>query len=436
MAPRVGPPTLAAGTLPPGAILELKCRGSGERVWADVADNGTLFVLKGTKVEFKVESTGGAPNLRNLIRFETCQWSGTAPGAAGSSATRPISFQTNSGAVATPSTVIATFGGQNVRVNVVVFTLNIVSTPADDFAGRSQTELGVDERVILGFTTTPPGVTAVNAGGLLWKFSGATTADRRTVGLLHDPNTPHSPAIADGRARYIAPLRTHPDGELVPASKEVTLQLSVVDGPSKGLGPERTYRIHKPAAHMIQDPADPRIHHWNPVPGNAEVPSAGFFGKIYFTPKNVSFRTLRWREGAGMLKSTGALAGQEHGNIHATTVHVDDQHGTISGGNTNSGCVVEQIDNVHTPGNYIVPAFPVPNKKVGDKKWPITWEYTYRDLASGAWSTNWMAMQKAHHIGILYEDGSFSCFKGHVGCPHCMQPILVKYGAGVAHFWP
>jgi hypothetical protein len=368
-----------------------------------------------------------------MIKYETADWSGTAPGVIGRSATRPITFMANSAGLAMPATVIAAFGGQNVQVNVIVYTLNIVSTPADNFNNRSQTDLGVDERVVLDFTTTPLGVTAANAGGLQWKFSGGEAADRRTVGLLHNPATQFAPAIADGKARFIAPFRTHPDGDVLPSSKEVTLQLSVVDGPSKGKGPERTYRIHKPNAHMIRA-AGTQLHHWNQ---GGEVPSAGFYGQIYFTPKDVSFSTLRWREGAGAMKSSGALAGDEHGTIHATTVHVSAAHGTITGGNADNGCFVNQVDNVHSAGpSYVIPAINVATAPVGKKEWPITWEYTYADLATGAWSANWMAMQKAHHIGTLYQNGGFSIFKGHVGCAHCMQPIRIDLGQGVPHFWP
>ena len=98
-----------------------------------MADNSTIRVLKGTEVEFKVDSTGGDATLRTLIRLETATWGGTTPGAAGAGAAKTITFGTNSANAATPSTVTVSFAGQTVHVNVIVFTLNIVSTPRDNF---------------------------------------------------------------------------------------------------------------------------------------------------------------------------------------------------------------------------------------------------------------------------------------------------------------
>lgn len=435
-------PQLAPGTLPGGAVLEMKCRRSGQLNWIAVANNSTIYVLKDAIVEFKADSTGGAANLRTLINYQTAQWTGTAANNASVSATRNITFGANSPNVASPSTVIVTFGGQSVTVNVITYTLNIVSTPADNFANRSQTELGVDERVSLGFTTTPVGVTALNAGGLLWKFGGGMAAGRATVGLLHNATTHIAPPINDGRADYVAPNRVHAGGQLQ-TSKEVTLQLSIVAGPSIGLGPELKFRIHKPAAHMTRVNGLALLH-YNQLPQGAAA-SAGFFGQIYFAPKNVSFRTLRWREGVGNMELTGAMVGAVQGAAlaHVPTAHQNAIHGTINGGNANTGCYVNQTDRVSggTFG-YAVPQFHSATTVVGVQKWPIQWEYTYADLdplqpnGGTAWvnPADWISMQIAHHIGKLYQNGKFEIFKGHVGCAYCDPSVSCELGEG--HNWP
>lgn len=426
--------------LPMGANLVMKCRKSGQLAWIDVANNSTLYVLKDTTVQFKADSTGGGAAAAT-VSYETTQWGGTAPSANGAGATKNITFSANSATSASPSTLTMSFSGQAIQVNIITYSLNIAYTwidPLDNFVNRSQTELGVDERLSLSFTTTPVGVTAVNAGGLLWKFAGGIIADRDTVGLLHNATTHVAPPANTGLADFIAPCRTAPAGQLQ-TSKEVALQLSVVAGPSIGLGPELKFRIHKPAAHMVQEPGTNPMH-WSP--GGNPLPSAGFYGRIYFAPKDVSFRTLRWREGTGTMVSSGAMAGDEAGTVHGTTVHVDDVHGTLDHGNANTGCYVNQIDKVRSAAQtYVVPAtMASPITEVGKKQWPIQWEYTYAALdathpeGGDGWTTDWIKMQVAHHTGTLFQNGRFEIFKGHVGCADCMKPI--SRDLKDPHYWP
>jgi hypothetical protein len=180
--------------------------------------------------------------------------------------------------------------------------------------------------------------------------------------------------------------------------------------------------------------------HWNNSP-NDQLPSAGFFGQIYFAPKDVSFRTLRWREGTGVMQSSGALVADEAGIVHASTVHSNAVHGTLNGGNADTGCYVNQIDKVRSAARaYVVPDYASPTAPVGEKRWPITWEYTYATLdptqpnGGQAWTTDWIAMQVAQHVGKLYQNGRFEIFKGHIGCPYCMQPISKDLDA--PHYWP
>ncbi len=441
--PKAVAQTLAAGALPGGAVLELKCRGKGQMAWADVADTSTLFILKGSEVEFKADSTGGSPALRTQIQYTSAQWAGTLPGGAAGGATKRHTFTTNSAAKGSPWTLTLTFGGQTVTVNLVVYTLNVVSRPRDPFAGRSQTDLGVDERVELEFTTTPVGVTAAEAGGLLWRPAGVGgVAARDTTGLLQNATTHTGPPANDGKADYIAPYQTHGVGQQIQPSREVTLQLSVVGGPSAGRGPEQKYRVHKPQAHMTRVPGS-QLHHL--IDAGTDVPSAGFTGRIYFAPKTVSFRTLRFRENAGVIEDT--LAGDENGTVHTPTDLSDPTVGVIGSGNSATGCLMNGDDNVHSAGDeFQIVSSGSPTTKVGHKKWPIQWEYTYAALDpthpdgvpalawTPTWLNVWILMQLAHHIFTQYQNGRSTIFKGHVGCEECVKPIEVLMGA--PHHWP
>jgi hypothetical protein len=414
-------PTLAPNTLPVGAQLVLSCARSGQVAFNPVNPANPLYVLKGTELEFRLAAPGGPANL--IINLTTATWmSGGA--AAGQGASKRIRFDTTSSAnlPANGTTVSVAFGGQTVAVTVMVFQLTTTAQIADNFAGRSTTDLGVDERVRLGFATTPPGVTAAEAGGLRWSFDNNAAADRDAVGLIHDPatNAAPLPAMQTGVVDYIAPCRTSPANTAPTPQRGVKLKLSIVAGVCAGLGPDLAYTIRMPTAHMREQVGGARRH----VQGQ---PSSGFKGEIFLTPKNVSFRTLGFREGAGAMVVSGAAPNAWAGLAHATTPFTS----TISGGNANTGCtVVGIVDDVYSGAFvYAVPPRASPRTVVGTLSWPIIWEYTYPALPpTPGWSGVWLNMQRAHHKATLYEDGAMTIFKGHVECAFgdCMSAPLRK----------
>jgi hypothetical protein len=421
---------LAPDTLPPGTVLKLQYRRPGTQAWTDVAAGSTVYILKDAAVQFKVLTHGGDPALVAKVVLERSKWT-IANNPSGQGATLNKTFTSTSPSAAAPTEVKATYGANNVSINAVVFALNLLSTPVDNFAGRSQDDLGVNESVNLSFTTTPAGLTAAQVGGLRWQFPAGTLPDRRTVGLLHVPGTTIAPPANDGLANFMAPIRTHPDGALLPGSVDVSIQLTVLAGPSSGLGATRTFRVHKPQAHMTEVAGQP--HHWNP-PGGTELPSAGFVGRFHFTPKNVSFASVGFREGTGAMKSDG-LGGDEAGIVHAPTNNVV----IISGGNSVTGCTLGGTDNIHSAGNYAPGAKALSGSRttrIGGKTWPIRWEYTYKNLATNDWSNVFIGMQEAYHTLTIFENGRAVMEKGHKKCPECTVSVSVDFGARVAYFWP
>lgn len=435
---KVGPPTLAPNTLPPGAALRLNCRRQGSHQWQPV--NATLYILKDTVIEFQVESQGGAAPLAALVRLDGAQWSGLA---IGNGKTCSVKCSNNAANAGVPSTVTASYGGQTASANVVVFSLHITEAFGDNFAGRSTTELGVCENVDLAFTTTPAGLTAVQLGGLRWQFKdNAATNLRQRGGFFTAAGAVN--AAVDGTARFRAPFATHPADQMVPSYSDVTIELCLVAGLSQGKGPSKSYRIYKPMAHMTQQGGS-AAHHWNPGAPNAELPSAGFTGVFHFTPKNVSFSNIGFREGTGNMQSDGVSAGDEQGIAHAATPVIL----ALGAGNLATGCQVAASDNIHSAAGTYNPTSllttnggtrPVgslsPTTRVGGKRWPITWEYTYRDISTGTWAATFVEMQKAYHELTVFENGRALMEKGHKGCSECTARVAVDYGVGAAHNWP
>ena len=424
-APQASAPVpLAPNTLPPGGNLAVGCARTGQVSFTRLDPANALYVLKNTELEFRAQST--VLPATGTIDLSATTWGGTA-GATGRGASNRVRFQTTSASSlpANGATVTLTFGGQTVTIRVIVFELTPTAVIADNFAGRSTTDLGVDERVALGFTTTPVGITAAQAGGLIWSFP-AGAADRNTLGLFHDPatNAAPLPAVQTGVVNFIAPCRTFAAGTAPVPQKSVTLKLSVAGGLSSGLGVERTYVIRTPTAHMREQTGGARRH------TNGQ-PSSGFKGEIFLTPRNVSFRTLRWREGVGSMVVSGSIPNAWANLAHPVTVFGDATHGTISGGHSVNGCTVNQLDDVFSGSfAYTVPDRASPRNIVGTQTWPIDWEYTYPTLppAAAGWANDWIKMQKAIHQATLYENGAMTMFKGHVRCASgdCMPEPLRK----------
>ena len=186
-----------------------------------------------------------------------------------------------------------------------------------------------------------------------------------------------------------------------------------------------------------------QAHHY--ADGGNEEPSAGFTGLYHFTPKNVSFQGIGFREGVGNMQSDGVCAGDEHGLAHTTTPEIFD----VGNGDLATGCrpTGGVSDNVHSSAPTYVPESRLvanggqrtalsPTTRVGGKRWPIVWEYTYKDIATGNWSINFIGMQKAYHEMTVYENGRTIMEKGHKGCSECTARVAVNYGTGVPHYWP
>lgn len=237
--------------------------------FADIA--GTLYVLKGTSVTFKAvpkPPSAAWPAGRPV-------WSGTS-GAAGSGPTVTVAFNTASSSTGDFKTVIAS-SGNNVLVNIIVYELNGVVTPDNDFAGRSNSRFGILEQMSPGFSASPP-VTAAQAGGLRWRIA--------SVGVGNGTLAP----VDDGAGVYNAP----------DTAKTVTLKLEVLNGPSKGGGPTRDLTIVQPVGGFIRRIGGIR-HTFNSW-------SVGFLGEIHVTPSDVSFFNLSFYEDVAPGNASGWLA--------------------------------------------------------------------------------------------------------------------------------
>jgi hypothetical protein len=309
---------------------------------------GTLYVLKGTSVTFKA-----IPDPANGT-FADGQpvWSGTS-GATGTGDTISITFNAVSTSTSDFKTVVAT-AGNSVTVNVIVYELTPVTTPRDNFSGRSATDYGLKELIDLSFTTSP-NVTAAQAGGLDWsKKSGVGTV------------TPSSGSVGTGTY----------DAEGTAGA--VTLSIKVVSGPSTGQ--ERTVdrNIVAPNDATMTQAAGTGIRHIQ------DYISVGFKGSIFLSPKNVSFANINWREGTVSAVGSGCWA-SENGNAHPIGSSM-----TVSGCNTTTGCQVNAIDTVQAGDRGPYPP-PNPAYCSGDFEWDIPWQYS----ADGG--TNWVSFTTAVH---------------------------------------
>ena len=95
-----------------------------------------------------------------------------------------MTFNTASTSASDFKTVKAT-AGNTLTANVIVFELATTLTPDDNFAGRSLESLGIHERVTLGASITPSGLTAADLGGIQWVQDpgGGTLTGANTAGV-------------------------------------------------------------------------------------------------------------------------------------------------------------------------------------------------------------------------------------------------------------
>lgn len=285
---------------------------------------GTLYVLKGTSVTFKA-----IPNLPTSP-FPTGKpvWGGTS-GATGTGQTVSVTFNTVSSSTSDFKTVTVT-SGNTVTVNVVVYELTGVLTPAVDFNGRSYIVFGIEEDVNLSFTSNPS-ITAAQASGLTWKITSVGTG----FGTLAPMN--------DGTGMYTAP----------DTGKTLGLKLEVLDGPSKGGGPTTTIGIVQPSGGSITRAPGTGIKH------DQNTWSTGFVGEFHVTPSDVSFFNLLFYEGAAPMVSSGWLS----------TFNIPHQQSSGSG-RIDSSNTVQFTDHIFSGVKS-----PPPPYGVGEWYWDIPWHF-------------------------------------------------------------
>lgn len=391
--------------LPRGATLALEARVVGQQTLAAVNTGASLYIPLGTQVEFKTAATGaGVP-----VNFGAAAWSGTA-GATGTGESKTITFNQASGTKTTTKTVIVSFSGQTVTVACVVYTLTTVTTPVDNFNGHGPNDLGVDERVTLGFTTTPGAITAAEAGGLKWSV---TTVGRKNDGVVQRSALLTNAPTDDGTGFYIAPYLTGAQTP-PPATKTVSLKLSVTAGPIKGAGVTKAFTVHLPIAHM-KKAVNTEKHIQN-------FASAGFQGEIYLFPKTVSYQTLRWREAGGRPRHSGPFSTQTWANDAHKPTTFEGEAATdmaVAGGDQNTGCQAGGIDSVYSGRiTYVVPVPANDATVVGTYTWPIYWQYRPTDLAG---DEPYVRFQIAYHVATMYQSGRMLMYKGHDPANNCAE---------------
>ncbi len=394
--------------LPGGATLALQAR-VGMGTFAAVNTGADLFIPLGTSVEFKAAATGAAVP----VDFASAAWSGSS-GASGTGATKTVLFNAASAAKNSRKAVTVSFSGQTATVQCVVYTLTPAVTFVDNIGGaHSANELGVDERITLGFQTTPVGVTAAEAGGLKWSVAGLT--GRKNDGIIQEAADKTSAPLENGTGHYIAPYVTGDPAKPLPASKNVQIRLSVCNGPIKGCGIDKTFRVYLPIAHMKMM-ANTEKHLQN-------YASAGFQGEIFLFPRTVSFRTLRWREAGGRPVHTGTFSAQSWANATHKPTTFEGQAATdmpVDAGNSATGCKILQVDSVFSGAiAYTAPASANDNTVVGTYVWPIYWQYRPGDLGG---AEPYIRFQIAHHVATMFQTGRMLMYKGHdpaVNCTEC-----------------
>lgn len=304
------------------AVDKIQCYH--DDAWHDVA--GTLYVLSGTTVWFRAVKT---PPVSFPWPAGKPVWSGSS-GVSGTGTTKSVTFN---GVSADPSdfkTVTAECGNA-VTVNVIVYSLEGVTTPVDNFANRSQYFYGIAEHVNLSFTASPA-VTAGQAGGLEWKLAvGVGTVSANSAGT----------GVFDAGA----------------LGGTVCLKLEVLSGPSEGLGPQYARYVVAPWGAYMQQMPNTLVWHIN------GYYSVGWRGHAYLMPKDVSFTNIDFREGECWSTATGYLAVYHHVQHVPTTNWLD-----VLDGNATDGCRVDSYDQCEMFN-------PDPNWADGDFNWPIPWQY-------------------------------------------------------------
>jgi len=278
--------------------------------WQDIGAE-PLYVLKGTMVNFKAVA---APAMTWPADMPI--WGGSS-GAIGTGETKSVTFNTESSSLTDYKTVTAgcMTSGTPTTVNVIVYDIDETNSikPDDNFTGRSQTTYGLKETVKLKFKTTPGGISASKAGGVLWTYSGN--------GLVFD-------ARIDGTAKYDA-------GGLTGTS---TFIITVQSGPSSGQYKSFNRTIVAPSGTRMTRATGSVWHRQG-------YASAGILCFYWLDPVDVSFKNLKFGEGncapTGVQGVFGSYPNQPGS-------HPANPFDYITGGNLTTGCKVMPEDGART----------------------------------------------------------------------------------------
>ena len=216
-----------------------------------------------------------------------------------------------------------------------IFKFDGTLEPNDPFLGRSQDRYGIAETIKLGVMITPAGLTAADIGLLKWTISNG-------VGTLS--------AVADaGTASF--------DAGASPGSVEMKLEIQ--SGPAKGIFQSYNKTIVAPnGAYILRAPGTGISH-------TQFTASAGFLGKSFFLPKDVSFSNIETREDAAVGVGIGFYEFL-NGKVHDLGTWVP-----LGACNITTGCT-DFVDDTIQSGAFGPPLHPY---QTGDFLWPIPWDY-------------------------------------------------------------
>ena len=352
-------PGQGSGDMEVVGVQKIQYQGPNNSSFADVVS--PFYVLKGTAVTFKAipsPTTATFPSGQPV-------WSGSS-GATGSGATKSVTFNSVSSSTSDFKTVQASAGNSSVIVNVIVYELTGNFAPQATFQGRSTTRFGLKELVDLTFSSSP-NLTHQQIGGLTWKILSGNGA---------------IPSNANGTATYTAADSAGTD----------TFKLEVIDGPSKGLGPQYTKTVVAPnEGYVRQTPASSVLH----CQGYCSV---GFYGEARMQPTDVSFAKLWFREGGGVATAAGFYASSD-GAVHPPTgimIPITDCNATL-------GCMGLDADLIGTYSSST-------SFESGSLTWPIEWRYGISDSVSGSQTgfTTATHQQTATNVGTatIAKEGS------------------------------
>jgi hypothetical protein len=255
-------------------------------------------------------------------------------------------------------------------------------TPDDNFAGRSTRDFGIGESIALGFrdddgTSTP--ARAQQLGGLRWELvsGGGTLAAYNNNGV----------------GTLVAPA----------ARGTVVLRLQRLSGPAnRRTVATYTLNVVPPTdAQIVRDTSAPLYHRQNTC-------SVGFSGLVRFSPHNVSFRGLIFREGTCQARASGFFRRFDG------LVHPNGDPFEIGGGNQQTGCQLSVPDSVRmAPDLTASPPITLgPPYETGDFLWEIPWYYRV-----GSGSETRFAV--AHQHAIAEPSGRCSIEKKGSGLVRC-----------------